>query len=206
MARELTKRQKAVLDLIIGGIRDDGCPPTIAEIGAELGISSTNGVSDHLIALEKKGYIERSNKARGIHVTEKAAVNLYRNEGGMLPLVGQVAAGLPILAEENVEDYIPVSASLAKREAYCLRVRGDSMIEDGIFEGDIIMVDRERAPRRGDVVVALVEEEEATVKHYHPEGKIIELRPANHTMAALRYPAQSVQLQGVVVALQRSLK
>ena len=205
MAKELTKRQRGILDFIIGCIRDNGYPPTIAEIGEEFGISSTNGVNDHLIALERKGYIERSSKARGIHITEKSAAGLYRSEVGVLPLVGQIAAGVPILAEENVEDHIAVSASLAERNAYCLRVVGDSMIEDGIFEGDIIIVDQDRRPKKGDVVVALIDEEEATVKHFHPDGDTIELRPANAAMDPMRFAAQQVRLQGVVVALQRSL-
>ncbi len=204
MAKELTRRQAAILQFIIESIRDHGFPPTIAEIGEEFGISSTNGVNDHLIALDKKGYIERSSKARGIHVTEKASAGLYENRVGVLPLVGHVAAGQPVFAEEYVEDHIPVSASLSKRNAYCLRVRGDSMIEDGILEGDIIMVDKERKARPGDVVVALVEDE-VTVKHFHPRNDMIELRPANATMQPILVPARSVQLQGVVVGLQRTI-
>ena len=123
---------------------------------------------------------------------------------GVLPLLGRVAAGQPILAEENIEEYIPVSSSLADRRAFCLRVQGDSMIEDGILDGDIIIVDQERRARTGDVVVALVEDE-ATVKHFHPRGNMVELRPANATMQPMTFPASSVSLQGVVVALQRSL-
>lgn len=205
MAKELTKRQRGILDFIIACIRENGYPPTIAEIGEDFGISSTNGVNDHLLALERKGYIERSSKARGIHITEKSAAGLYQNEVGVLPLVGQVAAGLPLLAEENIEDHIAVSASLAQRNAYCLRIVGDSMIDDGILEGDIIIVDQDRPPNTGDIVVALIEDEEATVKHFHPEGNIIELRPANAAMTPMRFEAAQVRLQGVVVALQRSL-
>jgi len=204
MAKGITQRQREVLDFIIENIREVGYPPTIAEIGERFGITSTNGVNDHLQALERKGYIERSSKARGIHVTDKAAVSLYRADVGVLPLVGRVAAGSPILAQENVEDYVPVSSSMAQRKAYCLRVQGDSMIEDGIFDGDIIIVDLEKRPRTGDVVVALVEDE-ATVKHYHPRGGAVELRPANAAMQPMVYPANAVTLQGVVVALQRSL-
>lgn len=204
MAKGLTKRQEAILRFIIESIRDYGYPPTIAEVGAEFGITSTNGVNDHLVALEKKGYIERSSKARGIYVTPKAAAGLYQKEAAMLPLVGQVAAGMPILAEENVEDHIAVSSSLCKGGTFCLRVRGESMIEDGILEGDIVVVDQTRQPRKGDVVVALIDDE-ATVKHYYPDGPVIELRPANAAMEPIRVPANAVQLQGVVVALQRSI-
>ncbi len=204
MAKDLTKRQREILDYIIECVRERGLPPTIAEIGEEFGIASTNGVNDHLVALEKKGFIERSSKARGIHITSKAAIGLYQSEVGVLPLVGQVAAGLPVLAEENIEGHVPVDASMAQRAAFCLRVTGDSMIEDGILDGDIIIVDQGKKARRGDVVVALVDDE-ATVKHFYPEGSTIELRPANSTMKTMRFPAQDVSLQGVVVALQRSL-
>jgi len=204
MARGLTERQRTILDYIIECIRDRGCPPTIAEICDEFGMASTNGAHDALVALEKKGYIERSSKARGIRITEKASPGLYLSEVGVLPLVGRVAAGQPILAEENIEGHIPVTASMARERAYCLRVSGDSMIEDGILDGDVIIVDQGREPRRGDVVVALVEDE-ATVKHYHPHGAEVELRPANATMAPMRYPSQAVRLQGVVVGLQRVL-
>lgn len=205
MAQGLTKRQEAILRFIIESIQDNGYPPTIAEMGSEFGIASTNGVNDHLVALEKKGYIERSSKARGIHVTAKSAVGLYQNDAAMLPLVGQVAAGAPILAVENIEEYVPVAGSLARKGAYCLRVRGDSMIDDGILDGDVVVVDPAKSVNVGDVVVALVDEEEATLKHFHPKGDVIELRPANSTMEPIVVPAESVNLQGVVVALQRTL-
>jgi repressor LexA len=204
MAKDLTKRQREILDFIIECVRDQGMPPTIAEIGAEFDIASTNGVNDHLVALEKKGFIERSSKARGIIITDKGAIGLYQSEVGVLPLVGQVAAGAPILAQENIEGHVPVDSSMAQRAAFCLRVTGDSMIEDGILDGDIIIVDQGKKAYPGDVVVALVEDE-ATVKHFYPEGATVELRPANATMDTMRFPAQDVSLQGVVVALQRSL-
>ena len=204
MAKGLTKRQSDILQFIIDCIRDNGMPPTIAEIGGRFKISSTNGVNDHLVALEKKGYIERSSKARSIHVTDKASAGLYQSEVMTLPLIGRIAAGAPILAMENVEDQVPVSRSMARPGGFCLKVQGDSMIEDGILDGDTIIVDPERAPRTGDVVVALVDDE-ATVKHFHRRGNMIELRPANAAMQPLLVPAQSVTLQGVVIAVQRSL-
>jgi repressor LexA len=205
MAKGLTKRQEAILRFIIESIRDNGYPPTIAEIGVEFGITSTNGVNDHLVALEKKGYIERTNKARGIHVTPKAAAGLYQKDAGMLPLVGAIAAGQPLLAEENIEDHVAVSGRLAQSATYCLRVRGDSMIEAGIFDGDTIIVDQKRRPRPGDIIVALVDDE-ATVKYFHPHGDMIELRPANAAMSPILARGESFQCQGVVVALQRALK
>ncbi len=205
MARGLTDRQESILRFIIDSIRDYGRPPTIAEIGEEFGITSTNGVNDHLIALDKKGYIERSSKARGIHVTPKGATGLYQNDSALVPLLGHVAAGQPILAEENIEDYVAVSGALAKHGAFCLRVHGDSMIEDGILDGDTVVIDPTLRPKRGDVVVALLEDE-ATVKYYHPKGRNVELRPANSTMSPIVAPAAALQIQGVVVSVQRTLK
>lgn len=206
MAQDLTPRRRAILAYLIEHIQALGYPPTIAELGAHFGIASTNGVNDHLVALEKHGYIERCSKARGIRITEKAAVGLYRNQVGTVPLVGRVAAGAPILAEQNIADHIPVSAELAKRNAFALRVRGDSMIEAGIFDGDLMIIDQERTARKGDIVVALVEEEEATVKYYYPNGRHIELRPANSSLEPMHYSADQVQIQGVAVSLQRLLK
>ena len=204
MTRELTRRQAAILHFIVESIRDRGWPPTIAEIGQQFKIASTNGVNDHLVALEKKGYIERSSKARGIRVTEKAAAGLYQQGGATLPLVGRIAAGQPLFAQENIEDFVTVSPSLSRLKGYCLRVQGESMIEAGILNGDVIVVDQEREPRPGDVVVALVGDD-ATVKHFHPRGEEVELRPANSAMQSLVVPATDVQVQGVVVALQRML-
>ena len=204
MAKGLTKRQAAILEFIIDSIREQGHPPTIAEIGEKFGISSTNGVNDHLIALGKKGYIERSSKARGIYVTPKAAAGLYQSDAVMIPLVGQVAAGLPVLAEENIEEYIAVGGSVASPDAFCLRVRGDSMIEDGMLDGDIIVVDQRKRAKAGDVVVALIEDE-TTVKRFFPHGAMVELRPANAAMKPISVPSRDVSIQGVVVALQRTL-
>lgn len=203
MAKGLTDRQQAILDFIIENIKENGYPPTIAEIGLKFSIASTNGVNDHLQSLERKGYITRSPKARGIHVNRIAAQGLYQSDVGTVPLVGRVAAGYPILAEENIESEVPVAGHLARGKVFCLKVMGDSMIEDGILEGDIIIVDQDKRARTGDIVVALVEDE-ATVKHWHPKGNIVELRPANRTMQPMVYPAANVSLQGVVVGLQRA--
>ncbi|PCJ51268.1 MAG: repressor LexA [Candidatus Hydrogenedentota bacterium] len=204
MAKGLTQRQGDILGFIIESIRDDGYPPTIAEIGTNFGINSTNGVNDHLIALEKKGYIERSSKARGIRISTKAAAGLYQEQqAGMVPLLGHVAAGSPILAEENIEDYTPVDKSMAREDIYSLRVHGESMIEAGILDGDVIIVDQARKARRGDIIVALLEGD-ATAKYYYPQGDMVELRPANAAMESIMASASELDVQGVVVGLQRS--
>ncbi|NLV43510.1 MAG: transcriptional repressor LexA [Candidatus Hydrogenedentes bacterium] len=205
MTATITTRQQKVLEYIADIIETQGYPPTIQEIGRHFGIVSTNGVYDHLKTLEKKGYIERSPKARSIRLTQKAMAMLRRAGGPALPLVGRVAAGAPLLAMENIEEYVPVRSHLAERDAFCLRVAGDSMIEAGILAGDIIVVDRSAKPRPGDIVVALIDGE-ATVKYLYPRSDTVELRPANQSMKSLMYPAVQVEVQGVVVALQRNLE
>ncbi|NLN93474.1 MAG: transcriptional repressor LexA [Candidatus Hydrogenedens sp.] len=204
MAPDITPRQAAVLNFIAECIDEHGYPPTIQEIGQRFGIASTNGVFDHLKTLERKGFIERSSKARSIRLTPKAAAGLTRRHADALPLVGRVAAGYPLLAVENIEEYIRVAPRLARRNAFCLRVTGDSMIDAHILEGDIIVVDRDRPPATKDIVVALVEDE-ATVKYYYPQDEMVELRPANAAMSPMFFPAEQVQLQGVVISLQRDL-
>ena len=204
MARPLTKRQAAILQFIAQTIQDQGYPPTLAEIGAHFGIRSTNGVTDHLVALERKGYLTRSNKARSLHVTEKGVADLYEAESNTLPLVGRVAAGQPLFAEENIEGRVTVDPAHVREGAFCLRVNGESMVEAGILDGDLIVVDPSRRPRKGDVVVAMVDDE-ATVKRFHPEGATIRLEPANSAMQPIVAPADTVSIQGVVTALQRRL-
>lgn len=204
MARPLTKRQAAILQFIAQTIQDQGYPPTLAEIGAHFGIRSTNGVTDHLVALERKGYLTRSSKARSLHVTEKGVADLYEAEPNTLPLVGRVAAGQPLFAEENIEGRVTVDPAHVREGAFCLRVNGESMVEAGILDGDLIVVDPTRRPRKGDVVVAMVEDE-ATVKRFYPEGASIRLEPANSAMQPIVAPADTVSIQGVVIALQRRL-
>lgn len=204
MAKDITPRQKSILDFIAGMIEAQGYPPTIQEIGKHFGITSTNGVFDHLKMLERKGFIERSSRARSIQLTQKAIAKLRYQQGSSLPLLGRVAAGHPLLAEENIEAYVPVEPHLATRDAFCLRVRGDSMIEAGILDGDIVVIDRGISPNKGDVVVALIDGE-ATLKFYYPRDNLIELRPANHQMRSITFHRDEVLIQGVVIELRRRL-
>lgn len=205
MAKTLTRRQAEILDFIITFIRKNGMPPTIMEIGRRFQIASTNAVNDHLCALQKKGYITRTSKARSIRVTEKASAGLYTTQVGMIPLVGRIAAGAPLLAEENVEAHVPVTAALAREGVFALRVQGDSMIDAGILAGDTLIVDPNFPPAPGDIVVALVDGE-ATVKRYYRHGSLVELRPANPAVQAIFVPADALHIQGVVVALQRTVR
>ncbi len=205
MPRELTERQSEVLDFITEAIRENGYPPSFAEIGARLGIRSMNGVRDHIVALERKGYIQRSSKARSLQVTRKALPDHGEANTPLLPLVGRVAAGHPLLAEENIEDMVPVAPHWARRGAFCLRVHGDSMMEDGILDGDVIVVDPGGEARNGATVVAMVAGE-CTVKRLYRHGADqVELRPANSAMESFFYPAAEVSVQGTVTALQREL-
>lgn len=208
MIKKLTQRQIDVLQFIIECMQRDGYPPTISEIGEHFGITSTNGVHDHLAALQRKGYIQRDSKARCIRLTEKAEHEFptpAAEEPQGLPLVGRIAAGHPILADESVERILSVSPELIRPDAYCLRVEGESMVDAGILDGDILIVDPGIPPSEGDIVVALVDDE-ATVKHYHPRNGYVELRPANAAMSPLVADIDRVYLQGVVVGLQRIMR
>jgi repressor LexA len=216
---ELTDRQKEVLEFIQESIGARGYPPTLREIGERMGIRSTNGVNDHLKALEKKGYLAREDlKSRALRPLKLpggakplAAIPLG-DELVDVPLVGRVAAGAPLLAVENVEDTVKVDrfflGATPPREVFALRVKGDSMIEDGIFDGDFIFVRKALGAERGDIVVALIDDE-ATVKRYFPEGDVIRFQPANASMQPIvvkRRDFKSVNLIGIVVGVYRKIR
>jgi repressor LexA len=219
----LTDRQQQVLDFIAASITERGYPPTLREIGERLGIRSTNGVNDHLKALEKKGYLAREDlKSRALrpigHIglaapprTPVAPDSLALGEDLVeIPLIGRVAAGQPILAVENVEDTVKVDRFLVgdHREVFALRVKGESMIDDGIHDGDFIFVKKALHAERGDIVVALIEDE-ATVKRYFPEGDVIRFQPANQNMQPIlvkKKDFRSVNLIGIVVGVYRKIR
>jgi repressor LexA len=210
-----------VLEFITASITERGYPPTLREIGEKLGIRSTNGVNDHLKALEKKGYLAREDlKSRALRPIGVAMGQGARGEVGAapdlgedmveIPLVGRVAAGQPILAVENVEDTVKVDRFLVgeHREVFALRVKGDSMIDDGIHDGDFIFVKKALHAERGDIVVALIEDE-ATVKRYFPEGDMIRFQPANQNMQPIlvkKKDFRSVNLIGIVVGVYRKIR
>ncbi len=217
---ELTDRQKEVLAFIEDRISQWGYPPTIREIGEHLGIKSTNGVADHLKALKRKGYLtQREMKSRTLLPVAPHAGAL---KGGVVaaltsrgkntvsvPLLGRVAAGEPILAEENAEGSVVVDALLLGdgRKVFALKVVGDSMIEDGIFDGDYIFVKKRESAEPGDIVVVLIEDE-ATVKRYFPEGDKIRLQPANARLQPIyvhKKDFKSIQILGVVVGVYRKV-
>jgi repressor LexA len=210
----LTDRQKAVLDFISRSIERRGYPPTLREIGEHMGIRSTNGVNDHLKALEKKGYLEREDlKSRALRPISADGAGPTGHLVDV-PILGRVAAGEPILAVEQAEDTVKVDRfflgpASATKEVFALKVKGDSMIEAGIFDGDFIFVKKQLTANRNDIVVAMINEE-ATVKYFHPEPDKdqIVFKPANHRMQPIvvrRREWKSVNLLGVVVGVYRRL-
>src|SRR3954469_21237836 len=210
----LTKRQEQTLDYIRKSIGERGYPPTLREIGEHMGIRSTNGVNDHLRALERKGYLRREDmKSRALKLVEAPSapqpVRAPLNEDDIIdiPVLGRVAAGLPLLAEENVVDTVRIDRMMIRggRETFGLRVTGDSMIEGGILNGDYIFVRRQPTAERGEIVVALIGDE-ATVKYYYPEKDYIRFQPANAQMAPILVRAvdfKPTMLLGVVVGVFR---
>ena len=200
MSSKLTDRQQQVLDCIRECIADTGMAPTRAEIADIMGFQSKNAASDHLRALERKGFIKlHSDRSRGIQLLDNA---FWSEEE--LPVVGKVAAGVPIEAIENVERTVPVPQGLFKqRPTYLLKVQGDSMIEAGIFDGDFALVKRTESARDGEIVVALVDNEEATLKYLRKDGGRVILDPANGAYDPQVYEAHRVQVQGKLAGLLR---
>ncbi|MBU4228625.1 transcriptional repressor LexA [bacterium] len=181
----LTDRQGEILKFIILNKEKFGYPPSIPEIQEEFSFKSPNAVQDHLEALERKGYISRrAHKARGIeilvHATSKED---NRNNALEIPIVGEISAGRPILAQENIEGTIVVDKSIIKNSngIFALRVKGDSMINAGILNGDYVIASQQPDAEQGDIVVVLIEDE-ATVKRFYKEGNRIRLQPENDTM------------------------
>src|SRR6185295_3015900 len=208
----LTKRQAQTLDFIRQSIEERGYPPTLREIGESMGIRSTNGVNDHLRALERKGYLRREDmKSRALRLVSQEPEPTPGADDAVVDVqvLGRVAAGLPLLAEENVVDTVRVDKMLVRggRDVFGLRVQGDSMINAGILNGDYIFVRKQASADRGEIVVALIGDE-ATVKYYYPEKDYVRFQPANDQMAPILVRAtdfRPTMLLGVVVGVYRRL-
>ena len=179
---KITNKQQQILDYIKQEILNRGYPPTVREICETVNLKSTSSVHSHLETLEKNGYIRRDpTKPRAIEICDDS-FQMVRTEMVSLPVIGRVAAGTPILAEQNIEDYFPVPAEVVPNgESFILNVRGDSMINVGIFDGDRIFVNSCNTARNGDMVVALIDDS-ATVKTFYRENGHIRLQPENDTM------------------------
>jgi repressor LexA len=202
---DLTKRQKQVLDYVRDEINRRGFPPSVREIGEAVGLSSSSTVHSHLTALENKGYIRRDpTKPRALELLDYRDTGTAVDYGRVraVPLVGQVAAGAPILAEENIEETVPLPEDMAGESSFILRIKGDSMIEVGILDGDYVVVQQQETAADGDIVVALLEDE-ATVKTFYKESDRIRLQPENEALEPIY--SRDVRILGKVVALFRKI-
>ena len=238
MADALIEQQREILDFISASIMGRGFPPTLREIGEHFNIRSTNGVNDHLKALEKKGHLRREDlKSRAMrpvlpggsgeivpfdqHLRAQVPggrapagtgnVQLVSSDDDLaeVPILGRVAAGSPILAVENVSDTVKIDRVLVggHREVFGLKIVGESMIEDGILDGDYVFLKKTPSAHSGDIVVAMIEGE-ATVKRYFPEGDRIRFQPANSNMDPIivrKSDFKSVDIIGIVVGVYRKL-
>jgi repressor LexA len=205
----LTTRQRQVLEFIDAEVRSRGYPPSVREIGDAVGLSSPSTVHAHLAALQDKGYLYRDpSKPRAIEVTLEPSTgsSAERRPVRHIPLVGDVAAGTGVLAAEQVEELMPVPEDLTgDGELFMLRVRGESMIDAGIYDGDFVVVRVQPDADQGDVVVAGIPGEEATVKTFLRKRNKVVLRPANETMDDLVYDGDDVRIYGKVVTLLRRI-
>ena len=221
---KLTARQRNILEYLVSFLDDNGYPPTVREIGQFFGIKSTNGVSDHLRALERKGYISRSDgQSRGLTVlkdgegrlTQRRAVQVEEpgasNDDQVLdvPVLGRVAAGVPLLAVQNVDEHLRIDRSMVggRDNVFGLRVVGESMIEAGILDGDVVLVEQRQTADNGQIVVAMIDEE-VTVKRYFRELSGVRLQPENRTMRPIyidRDDPDGCSIVGKVVGLYRQM-
>ncbi|MCK0470850.1 transcriptional repressor LexA [Halalkalibacter sp. APA_J-10(15)] len=204
---KLSKRQQEILDFIKVEVKKKGYPPSVREIGEAVGLASSSTVHGHLSRLEKKGIIRRDpTKPRAIEV-----LNLDHHDAivkdrtaNYVPVIGKVTAGLPITAVENVDDYIPLPEHLASNDnMYALSIIGESMIEAGIYDGDMVIVRQQQSANNGDIIVAMTEDDEATVKRFFKEKDYIRLQPENSTMEPIIL--KNCTVLGKVVGLFRTI-
>jgi repressor LexA len=202
MPRSITKRQQMILQYVVDYIQREGYPPSIREIGKEFDIGSLRGVTVHLDALERKGYISRANTPRSIKITHPT----YQSNGKvvMLPLLGSIAAGVPMQAQEQIEDLVPVPAGMVRNieDSFLLRVRGDSMSGEGIMPRDLVVVKPQRTANHGDLVAVLLGDE-ATVKRIHFGPKAVKLVASNPAYDPIEVTREDAQIIGRIVGLIR---
>jgi repressor LexA len=203
---KISSRQLAILDFIKSEVREKGYPPSVREIGESVGLASSSTVHGHLERLEKKGLIRRDpTKPRAIEILGlDDSASAFSNTITRVPLIGRVTAGVPITATENIEDYFPLPNHFVRGDdVYMLSVMGESMIDAGIHDGDYVIVRQQSSANNGDIVVAMNEDDEATVKTFYKEKDHIRLQPENTTMEPLRL--QSVTILGKVIGLFRDI-
>jgi repressor LexA len=206
---ELTGKRRDILDFIVNQVRETGYPPTVREIGEAVGLTSSSTVHTHLSTLQRQGYLRRDpTKPRALTLSYDtvSGATIERRPTRHIPLVGQVAAGTDVLAHENVEELLPLPQDFTgEGQLFMLKVRGDSMIDAGILDGDYVVVRQQATAEPGDIVVAGIPGEEATVKTYSlKDGKIV-LLPSNIRLAPMVFEPEEIELFGRVVTVLRRL-
>src|SRR5580658_7233133 len=206
---ELTGKRREILDFIAAQLRERGYPPSVREIGEAVGLTSSSTVHTHLTTLQRQGYLRRDpTKPRAIEVRYdmNSGVAIDRRPARHVPLVGTVAAGVDVLAEENIEELLPLPEDFTgDGQLFMLRVRGDSMIDAGILDGDYVVVRQQPEAAKGDIVVAGIPGEEATVKTYSRKGTKIVLLPSNPRLEPMSFDPADVTIFGKVVTVLRRL-
>ncbi|MEK4565153.1 transcriptional repressor LexA [Alkalicoccobacillus gibsonii] len=206
---KLSKRQEEILGFIKVEVRKKGYPPSVREIGEAVGLASSSTVHGHLSRLEKKGYIRRDpTKPRAIEVLDLedivGASENPKRQASYAPIIGKVTAGLPITAIESIEDYLPLPEHMtADDNTYVLVIEGESMIEAGIYDGDMVIVRQQQTANNGDIIVAMTDENEATVKRFFKEKDRIRLQPENASMEPIIL--SSVTILGKVIGVFRTI-
>ncbi|KXH80063.1 transcriptional repressor LexA [Sporosarcina sp. HYO08] len=205
--KKISKRQEDILSFIKDEVRKKGYPPSVREIGEAVGLASSSTVHGHLARLESKGYIRRDpTKPRAIEVLDPDGIGAPKPGVLNVPLVGKVTAGLPITAIENIEEYFPLPESFGTTEdkLYMLEIVGDSMMEAGILNGDYVVVKQQNTASNGEIVVAMTEEDEATVKRFFKEKDYFRLQPENSSMDPII--VDHVSILGKVVGVYRMIQ
>ena len=196
----LTKRQKEIFDYVCSYLGREGYAPSLEEIGEEFGLSSVATVHKHVQNLVEKGLLRKAwNRSRSIEVVDRSSPP----ESVEVPLLGLVAAGVPIEAVSTPDRIAVPPAIVGSKECFALRVRGDSMVEDHILDGDVVVLESRQVPRDGETVVALIRQEECTLKRLYRDGGKIRLVPANERLQPMEFAAEDVEVQGVVIGLLR---
>ncbi|MGM8365060.1 transcriptional repressor LexA [Virgibacillus sp. W0181] len=205
---KLSKRQQMIVDYIKSEVQSKGYPPSVREIAEAVGLASSSTVHGHLERIESKGFIRRDpTKPRAIEIIDTSENNhVPRDEAMYAPLIGKVTAGVPITAVENIEEYVPVPSSTVRSDdnVFVLTIEGDSMIEAGILNGDMVIVKQQNTAKNGDIVVAMTEDDEATVKRFFKEKDHVRLQPENSNLEPLLY--DNVAILGIVIGLYRKLQ
>ena len=200
---KISAKQQEILEYIKSQILERGFPPAVRDICEAVHLKSTSSVHSHLETLEKNGYIRRDpTKPRAIEILDDS-FNFTRREMVNVPIVGRVAAGEPILAEQNIENYFPIAMEyMPNQQTFMLKVRGESMINSGILDGDMVLVEQRKTAHNGEIIVALIEDG-ATVKTFYKEEGVIRLQPENDTMDPIIVP--DCQILGKVIGVFRFL-